>query len=101
MVSGTRGKQPLIIAIIAGVPIATLGAWLWAGVGYTKDIERHTSEIGEIKTEFKKVTDINQQQEVTISQLRVMFETTKDDIREIKDTLKSQWRKDNARPENK
>lgn len=85
-------KQPLVISLLAGIPVVTLGAWLWAGVGYTKDIERHTNEISEIKQVIEKQADINQEQQVMIAQLKTMFEMTQQDIREIKQALLSRSR---------
>ena len=80
-------KQPLILSLIAGIPIATLAAWVWAGVGYTKDIERHTNEIIEIKQVLVKQAELNQEQQVTIAQLKTMFEMTQRDISEIKQAV--------------
>lgn len=81
-------RQPLIIALIAGIPIATLGGWLWFAVAYTKDIEQNILSINELKTQQSKTIEIDQAQAILLAQLKIMFETTQSDIRDIKDSLR-------------
>jgi hypothetical protein len=90
-----NNKQSIVFTVIAGIPIVTLLTWLWTGIGYTRDVERHTTDLIEMKATCNRLDQVNQSQEITITQLKTMFEMTASDIKEIKDGLRQlAYRKD-------
>lgn len=77
-------KVPVQFGLLASIPVVTIVTWLWLGAGYARDVDTSKENIKSLQLECAKIQSVNNSQEVVLKELRVMFEMTAGDIKEIK-----------------
>lgn len=64
-------KLSLIALVTTILPIATIVAWLWAGMGYVKQVEINTDSIRELKVSVQKADEFQDSIRVDVGALKV------------------------------
>ena len=84
-----RSDKNWKLSTLIGIPVTAILTWVFAAGGIVNDVQTHTKEITQIKTELVTMDNRIRAVELGVARIEVQYKQILDTLLEIKQELKA------------